>query len=105
MILEEISIWVGITAFPDDSAVKNPPAMGEIWLPSLDQEDPMEEEITWRRKWLPTPVFLPEKSHGQSNLVGYGPKSCKEAATTEHVRRQEATQPDLHRAGGHHSLC
>ena len=22
----------------------------------------------WRRKWQPTPVFLPEKSHGQSSL-------------------------------------
>ena len=23
--------------------------------------------------WLPTPVFLPEKSHGQRNLAGYSP--------------------------------
>jgi len=78
VVLEEISIWVGRwgnTAFPDDSAVKNPPAMGEMWFPSLGQEDPLEEEITWRSKWLHTPVFLPEKSHGQSNLVGYSPKS------------------------------
>ena len=28
----------------------------------------------WRRKWQPTPVFLPEKSHGQSRLEGYSPK-------------------------------
>ena len=34
---------------------------------SLDQEDP------WRRKWQPTSVFLPGKSHGQRNLVAYGP--------------------------------
>ena len=27
----------------------------------------------WRRKWQPTPVFLPGKSHGQKSLVGYGP--------------------------------
>ena len=27
----------------------------------------------WRRKWQPTLVFLPGKSHGQRNLVGYGP--------------------------------
>ena len=26
-----------------------------------------------RRKWQPTPVFLPWKSHGQSSLVGYCP--------------------------------
>ena len=24
----------------------------------------------WRRKWQPTPVILPGKSHGQRNLVG-----------------------------------
>ena len=27
----------------------------------------------WRRKWQPTPVFLPGKSHGQRSLVGYSP--------------------------------
>ena len=25
----------------------------------------------WRRKWQPTPVFLPGKFHGRWNLVGY----------------------------------
>ena len=25
----------------------------------------------WRRKWLPTPVFLPGKFHGQRSLAGY----------------------------------
>ena len=27
----------------------------------------------WRRKWLPTPLFLPEESHGQRSLAGYIP--------------------------------
>ena len=27
-------------------------------------------KIPWRRKWQPTPVFLPGESHGQRNLVG-----------------------------------
>ena len=27
--------------------------------------------MPWRRAWQPTPVFLPEESHGQRNLVGY----------------------------------
>ena len=27
----------------------------------------------WRRKWQPTPVLLPGKSHGQRSLVGYSP--------------------------------
>ena len=25
----------------------------------------------WRRKWQPTPVFLPGESHGRRGLVGY----------------------------------
>ena len=32
----------------------------------------------WRRKWKPTPVFLPGKSHGKRSLEGYRPQSCKE---------------------------
>ena len=28
-------------------------------------------ELTWRRKWQPTPGFLPGESHGQRSLVGY----------------------------------
>ena len=27
--------------------------------------------ISWRRKWQPTPVFLPGKPHGRRSLVGY----------------------------------
>ena len=40
-------------------------------------------KIPWRRKWQPTPVFLPGKSHGQRSLVGYSPWGRKELDTTE----------------------
>ena len=30
--------------------------------------DPWVRKIPWRRKWLPTPVFLLGKSHGQRSL-------------------------------------
>ena len=33
----------------------------------------LTEKIPWRRKEQPTPVFLPEKSHGQGSLSGYPP--------------------------------
>ena len=33
--------------------------------------DPWVGKIPWRRKWQPTPVFLPGKSHGQRRLAGY----------------------------------
>ena len=39
--------------------------------------------IRWRRKWQPTPVFLPRKFHGQRSLVGYTPWSRKELDATE----------------------
>ena len=32
-----------------------------------------------RREWLPTPVFLPGKFHGQRSLVGYSPWGPKES--------------------------
>ena len=30
-------------------------------------------KIHWGRKWQPTPMFLPGKSHGQRSLMGYSP--------------------------------
>ena len=33
--------------------------------------DPWVRKSPWRRKWQPTPVFLPGKSHGQGSLAGY----------------------------------
>ena len=46
--------------------------------------DPWVERMPWRRKWQPTPVFLPRKSHGQRSLVGYSPWGHKESDMTEH---------------------
>ena len=47
------------------------------------------------RKWQPTPVFLPKKSHGQRiqshGLVGYSPKGPKESDTAAH--RAAHTEP------------
>ena len=39
----------------------------------------------WRRQWHPTPVLLPEKSHGQRSLVGCSPWGLKESDTTERL--------------------
>ena len=39
--------------------------------------DPWIRKIPWRRKWQPSPIFLPEKSHGQRNLAGYSPYGHK----------------------------
>ena len=40
-------------------------------------------KISRRRKWQPTPVFLPGESHGQKSLAGYSPWGRKESDTTE----------------------
>ena len=41
--------------------------------------------LCWRRKWQPIPVFLPGKSHGRRDLVGYSPWGRKEWVTTERL--------------------
>ena len=37
----------------------------------------------WRRKWQPTPVFLPGEAQGRGNLVGYCLWGRTESDTTE----------------------
>ena len=38
-------------------------------------------KIPWRRKWQPTPAFLPGKSHGQKSLAGYSTRGHKKCWT------------------------
>ena len=52
------------TAIEGDS-VKNLPAMQKTWVHFRFRK------IPWRKKWQPTPVFLPGNFQGQSSLVGY----------------------------------
>ena len=44
--------------------------------------------VLWRRKWQPTPVVLPGKSHGWRSVVGYSPWGCKESDMTEPLHIQ-----------------
>ena len=45
--------------------------------------DPWIGKIPWRTVWLPAPLFLTGKSHGQRSLAGYSPWGHKELDTTE----------------------
>ena len=45
----------------------------------------------WRRKWRPTPVFLPGESHEQRSLVIYNPQGRKESNTTEYTHTHTHT--------------
>ena len=47
--------------------VKNPRAVRETWIPSLGEEDPLEEGMATM------PVSLPGESHGQRSVAGYSP--------------------------------
>ena len=41
--------------------------------------------LSRRRRWHPTPVLLPGKSHGRRSLVGCSPWGCYESGTTERL--------------------
>ena len=67
-------------AFLVAQTVKNSPAMQETRF------QPWVRKIPWRREWLPTPVFLPEKSCEQRSLASYSPWGFR-------VRYNWATNP------------
>ena len=69
--------------------------------------NPWVRKIPWRRKWQPTPVFLPGESHGQRGLVGYSPWGCKESDTTERLNhhQQDTRAPISPHSWQHLSLC
>ena len=56
--------------------------------------DPWVRKIPWRRKWQPTPVFLPGESHGQRSLWA-AVHGVTESDTTEHTHTHTYT----HREG------
>ena len=43
----------------------------------------------WRRKWQPTPVFLPGESQGQGSLVGHRLWGRTESDMTEATQQQQ----------------
>ena len=45
----------------------------------------INQHIKGRRKWQPTPVLLPGKSHGWRSLVGCSPWGCEELDTAEQL--------------------
>ena len=53
--------------------------VGHHWVTSLS----LFSFMHWRRKWQPTPVFLPGESQGQWSLMGCHLWGCTESDTTE----------------------
>ena len=65
--------WTSLVA----QTVKRLPTVWEAPVQSLGRKNPLEKEMATH------PVFLPGKSHGWRNLVGYSPWGHKESDTTE----------------------
>ena len=59
--------------------------VGHDWAPSLS----LFTFMYWRRKWQPTPVFLPGESQGRGSLVGCCLWGRSESDTTEATRQQK----------------
>ena len=74
--------------FPGDIVVKNPIVSTEA---AGDVGTALVRKIPWRRKWQPTLVFLPGKSHGQRSLVGLSSWSHNELGTIEHMVHMQAS--------------
>ena len=55
--------------------------------------NPWVKKIPWRRKWLPSPVFLPREFHRQWSLAGYSPLLKR----TENICSQEDLHKTSHR--------
>jgi len=65
--------------FPIAQIVKNLPVMQETGF------NPWVRKIPWKRKWQPTPVFLPGQFHEQRSMAGYSPWGRKESDTTKQL--------------------
>ena len=74
---EEVNLSLPLTSFLVAQKVKRLLRVWETWF------DPWVGKILWRRKWQPTPLLLPGKSHGQRSMVGYSPRGRKELDMTD----------------------
>ena len=82
VFLDEMSMW--IMGWVQQIVLSNVGGL-PLWLSSKESTyqcrrygfSPWVRKIPWKRKWQPTPVFLPGKSQGQRSLVGYSPWGCK----------------------------
>ena len=64
------------------------------WLmgkePTCQCRNPWVRKILLRRKWQPTPVFLPRKSHGERSLADYSPWGRKKVRHNLATKQQHS---------------
>ena len=85
-------LWAALTLLIPDVASNKEPAC-QCKRHKRLEFDPYVGKIPWRKKWQPTAVFLPGKSHGQRSLADYSPWGHKESETAEQLRTA-CTYPD-----------
>ena len=86
-----------VNGFPGGARGKEPAYQGR--RPKRHGFNRWVGKISWRRKWLPTPLFLPGKSYGQRSLATvYG--VMKELDTTEQLSMHTHGGRGNHRGTG-----
>ena len=73
-----VSTWKNLQSFPGGSVVRSHHHSCQGRSLRSHGLDRWVGKIPLRRKWHPTSVFLPRKSHGQRSLAGYSPWDCKD---------------------------
>ena len=66
-----IANYYEMVGFPSGSVLKN------LLQCRRHGFNPWVGKVLWRKKWQPTLVFLPGKSHGHKSLAGYSSWGCK----------------------------
>ena len=81
LFLPNLILYLQINKFSLANAV---PTLNSLDPPGLDPGTlSLFTFMHWRRKWQPTPVFLPRESQGQGSLVGCRLWGHTESDTTE----------------------
>ena len=101
IVIEKLSKWNinqlwGIQGFPGSSDGKVSPCNAGD-LGSTPDSYPWVRKIPWRRKWQPTPVFLPGEFPGQRRLAGYIQWDHKKLDATNCIHTHTHTHTHTHR--------
>ena len=88
-----MGMWIGPATMETSLEVSLKTAQNRItvWHRNPTPGHILGEHHNSKRKWQPTPVFLPGKSHGQRSLVGYSSWGCKELDPTERTCKPKDT--------------
>ena len=86
MVVSVLVVIGQLEGFPAGSAVKTPPAMQEVWVQSLGQEDPLEKEMASHSGILAWEIPWPKESGG---LWSMGLQELDTAQRQNHHHHQD----------------